>query len=93
MSARVFEAAELDFTLGAYEWPFARQREEEIAKHWRRRQAQKPALYDGRVLLMSKLDILTREDGELKLSGAYFETAYSNFLAWRDFGAPARRSL
>ena len=89
MSARVFEAAELDFTLGAYEWPFAREREEEIAKHWRGRRAQKPALYDGRVLLMSKLEILTRDDGKLKLSGAYFETAYSNFLTWRDFGAPA----
>jgi 8-oxo-dGTP pyrophosphatase MutT (NUDIX family) len=88
MSARVFEVRELDFTLGAYEWPFAREREEEIAKHWRRRRAQKPALYDGRVLLMSKLEILTRDDGELKLSGAYFETAYSSFLAWRDFGAP-----
>ena len=32
---------------------------------------------------------MTRDDGELKLSGAYFETAYSSFLAWRDFGAPS----
>jgi 8-oxo-dGTP pyrophosphatase MutT (NUDIX family) len=88
MSARVFEAAELDFTLKRHEWPFAREREEEIAQHWRRRRAQKPALYDGRVLLLSELEILTRDDGELKLSGAYFETAYSSFLTWRDFGAP-----
>ena len=87
MSGRVFEAAELDFALGTYEWPFARERAEEIAEHWRRRRVEKPALYDGRVLLMSKLDIVERDDGEMKMSGAYFETAYSNFLTWRDFGS------
>ena len=58
MSARVFEAAELDFTLGSLRLAFAREHEQEIARHWRRRRAQKPALYDGRVLLMSKLEIL-----------------------------------
>lgn len=84
--APVLEMAQLDLTLESFDWPFAREREAEIRAHWEARRAQTPALFDGRVLLVFRHAIETRADGRLVLRGAYFETAYSNFLAARDFG-------
>jgi hypothetical protein len=84
--APVLDVAELDLVVEPYDWPFARERAEEIAAHWEARRTEKPALFDGRVLLMFRHAFELRADGRLALRGAYFETAYSNFLAWRDFG-------
>jgi 8-oxo-dGTP pyrophosphatase MutT (NUDIX family) len=83
----ILEIAELDFALDTYDWPFARERAAEIADHWRKRCAQKPALFDGRALLQFRHEIFRATNG-LALRGAYFETAFSNFLAWREFGFP-----
>jgi hypothetical protein len=85
---RILQVAELDLALETHDWPFARERAAEIAAHWRERRVEKPALFDGRVLLMFRHEFVTRADGALALRGAYFETAYSNFLVWRDFGFP-----
>lgn len=84
---RILEVAELDFALQAYDWPFARENATAIAAHWEKRRAEKPELFDGRVLLMFRHEIVRVTSG-LALRGAYFETAFSNFLAWRDFGHP-----
>ena len=86
-SEGILEVAELDFTLESYDWPFARENAAEIADHWRKRREASPALFDGRVLLQFRHEIVRSEIG-LILRGAYFETAFSNFLAWRDFGFP-----
>ena len=89
MSAEpILEIAELDFALETYDWRFARDNAAEIAAHWLKRRALTPSIFDGRVLLMFRHRIETRADGALALRGAYFETAFSNFLAWRDFGFP-----
>lgn len=86
----IFEVNELDLRRDAHEWGFARERADDIRAHWDARRAQEPALYDGRVLLMFRHEIERRDDGGTTLRGAYFETAYSHFLAWRDFGFPDR---
>jgi hypothetical protein len=90
-AGRILEVAELDLRLERYDWPFARERADDIRAHWAARQAEKPALFDGRVLLMFRHAIENGADGRLALRGAYFETAYSNFLAFRDFGYPDPR--
>ena len=66
-----------------YDWRFAAEESSRINAHWKRLREEKPALFDGRVLLSHRLAI---EEG--RLSGACFETGYKSFLAWRDFGYP-----
>jgi 8-oxo-dGTP pyrophosphatase MutT (NUDIX family) len=39
------------------DWPWARQHAEEIAAHWARAQADKPALFDGQVLVARRMEI------------------------------------
>jgi 8-oxo-dGTP pyrophosphatase MutT (NUDIX family) len=85
--ARVLEVAELDLSLAPHDWAFARERAAEIEAHWQVRRAKQPSLFNGRVLLMGSHEI-AREDGALVLRGAYFETDFAAFLAWRDFGFP-----
>ena len=85
---RIVEVAELDLSLVTQPWPFAEAEAQKIAAHWRARQAAKPRLYNGRVLLLGRHAFATRADGAEVFRGAYFETDYAAFLAWRDFGFP-----
>lgn len=43
-------------------------------------------LFNGRILLLGRRMIETRRDGVFKLSGAFFETDYADYLAWEEFG-------
>ena len=43
-------------------------------------------LFNGRVLLLGRRAIETGPNGVLKLSGAFFETDYADYLAWEEFG-------
>ena len=89
MSApRIVEVAELDMALVARQWPFAEAEAGKIAAHWRARRAAQPRLYNGRVLLLGEHAFVRRDDGAQVLRGAFFETDYAAFLAWRDFGYP-----
>ena len=87
-NARILEVAELDLRLSPFDWAFARDRADEIAAHWQVRRAKQPSLFNGRVLLMARHEFAARTDGALILRGDYFETDFSAFLAWRDFGFP-----
>ncbi|MBS7697967.1 NUDIX hydrolase [Chelatococcus sp. YT9] len=69
--------------LTADEWPWAVENRERIDANWRRLKAEKPALFNGQVLVMSESRITAR-----KLTGRYIATDYASFLAMRDFGAP-----
>ncbi|ARQ00198.1 hypothetical protein [Pseudorhodoplanes sinuspersici] len=84
-SQDVIRIETLDLSLGEYDWGFARERSAEIAAHFEAAQKQKPALWNGRVLLMHK-----REIADAILRGQYFETDFANFMALRDFGFPDR---
>ncbi len=86
--SRILSVAELDLKLRRRAWPFAGERADDILAHWRRRQAERPSLFDGRVLLMGAHEFVMREDGATILRGEYFETDFKAFLAWRDFGFP-----
>lgn len=66
-----------------YDWVFARQQAAEIGAYWARISAGKPAMFDGRVMLQHRAAI---EAGVFR--AGYFETDYSAFMSWRDFGHP-----
>ena len=75
----------LDLRFEPVAWPFAVERRDEIDAHFARLRADKPAMWNGRVLLLRHGEIA---DGTL--SGAYLETDFASFIAWRDWGFPDR---
>ncbi|HYA80083.1 MAG TPA: NUDIX hydrolase, partial [Methylocystis sp.] len=80
----------LDCRLVEADWAFARDEDGRIADHWRRRVEVNPTLYDGVVLLANRVERQAREGGGVMLEIDFFETRFSRFLAWRDFGSPDR---
>jgi len=87
-STRIVEVAELDFRLEPSEWSFARTHRAAIDSHWAELRRDNPALYNGRVLLLGRRELARQADGALTLEGAFFETGFADFVAWRDFGFP-----
>ncbi|MBG0810193.1 NUDIX hydrolase [Methylosinus sp. H3A] len=74
----------LHCVLEPHDWAFDRLRGAEIDAHWAARRAAIPALYDGPVMLAHGV---SRGDGAT-LGVKFFQTRFSRFLAWRDFGFP-----
>jgi len=66
-------------------WPFAQGRRADIAVHFAEKQREKPAIWNGRVLI-GRNPVFT----EQRFSADYFETDFASFLAWRDWGFPDR---
>ncbi|HLJ71351.1 MAG TPA: NUDIX hydrolase [Roseiarcus sp.] len=89
-ASRILRVAALDLKLRPRAWAFAEEHAEAILAHWRKRRAERPNLFDGRVLLMGSHEFVKRADGATILAGDYFETDFKAFLAWRDFGFPDR---
>jgi 8-oxo-dGTP pyrophosphatase MutT (NUDIX family) len=73
----------VEIAVAPWRWEFAHARADDIARHFAARRHDRPALWNGRVLLVHRLAVL---DGVLR--GACFETDYASFLAWRDWGCP-----
>jgi hypothetical protein len=73
------------FAFSARDWPFAQERRAEIAAHFAAKQAQTPALWNGRILLVNEWSVASRA-----LRGTYFATDFADFLAWRDWDFPDR---
>jgi 8-oxo-dGTP pyrophosphatase MutT (NUDIX family) len=74
----------LDFRMTSGVWDFSQARADEIAAHWRRRHAEQPKLFNGRVLVLARHALEGRT-----LRGEFIETDFADFLAWREFGLPA----
>lgn len=73
----------LELAFAPRPWPFAAERRSEIDRHFKQLKAAQPALWNGRVLLLSDHVL----DGAV-FRGRYFETDYASFLAWRDWDFP-----
>jgi 8-oxo-dGTP pyrophosphatase MutT (NUDIX family) len=82
-SPRVVPIDRLDVSFAPYQWPFAAARRGDIAAHFAACRRATPQLWNGRILLMRDFAIT---DGALR--GSYFETGFSDFLAWRDWNFP-----
>ena len=63
---------------------FAAERRAEIDAYFEAMKRDKPAVWNGRVLLLHRQVV---EQGALR--GQYLETDYASFAAWRDWGRPA----
>jgi 8-oxo-dGTP pyrophosphatase MutT (NUDIX family) len=64
-------------------WPFAQARRADIDAHFATLRRDKPDLWNGRVLLLHTFAI-----ADAVLRGAYLETDFASFIAWRDWGWP-----
>jgi 8-oxo-dGTP pyrophosphatase MutT (NUDIX family) len=89
--ARILEVAELDFAYDPAPWRFAESESDRIARHWAESRERKPALFNGRVLLLRRRELDERPGGGLRLSGSFFETDYASYVAWRDWGHASER--
>ena len=79
---------ELDLKFEPARWAFAERQGVSIAAHWTRLRKAKPALFNGRILLLGRRKIETSAGGVPTLRGVYFETDYADYLAWEEFGFP-----
>src|SRR5256885_11737860 len=79
----IHRVSALDLVVEAWTWPFAEARRAEIAAHFADKQREKPALWNGRVLL-GRNPVFAGDS----FSAEYFETDFASFLAWRDWGFP-----
>ena len=79
----VFAVDRLELTFAPKPWPFADERRAEIDVHFAALKAKKPALWNGRVLLLHHQAVT-----EGVFRGEYLETDYASFSAWRDWGRP-----
>jgi hypothetical protein len=68
----------LDLAFEPAPWPFAQARQTEIDAWFAELQRRKPAIWNGRVLVLHRYDL---RDGVFR--GAYLETDYASFAAWR----------
>ena len=85
---RIVEVAELDFAFEPTRWNFAEAEAGRIAGHWAELREKKPALFNGRMLLLRRFELKSGAEGGLRLTGAFFETNYADFVAWDAFGRP-----
>jgi len=79
----VFPVERLDLVFEPKPWPFADERRSEIDAWFAGMQRAKPALWNGRVLLMHR-QVITH--GVFR--GAFLETDYASFAAWKAWGQP-----
>src|SRR5579864_7527570 len=79
----IHRVATLDLRHEPRPWPFAQARRTEISAHFAEKQREKPAIWNGRVLL-ARNPLL--DDGVFAAS--YFDADFASFLAWRDWGFP-----
>lgn len=73
----------IDARLTPYDWSFSRERRADIDAHWSKLLAEKPKMFNGRVLLQHHGEVVAG-----KFVARYFETDYADFIAWHRFGYP-----
>lgn len=81
--ATVFHVDRLDLAFTPKPWAFADERRAEIDAHFAALQRRKPALWNGRILLLHHQIV---RDGVF--SGQFLETDYASFVSWRHWGHP-----
>src|SRR5262245_2028912 len=79
----IIPIARLDLRFEPVSWQFAIEQREAIDAHFAKLRVDKPEMWNGRVLLLRHGAI-----AEGTFSGAYLETDFASFIAWRDWGFP-----
>ncbi len=73
----------VEITRASWSWRFAVERRDEIERHFAELQRRRPAVWNGRILLLKGYTI----EGSA-LHGSCFETDFASFCSWRDWGFP-----
>jgi len=81
--SEIIRISRLELAFAPRPWPFADRHRDEIARHFETLKQAKPAVWNGRILLLYDHAVI----GDV-FRGAYFETDYASFIAWRDWGFP-----
>ncbi|MBX9775501.1 MAG: NUDIX hydrolase [Xanthobacteraceae bacterium] len=79
----VYELSRLNLVYAPQPWPFAAERRAEIDVHFERAREKRPGIWNGQVLMMHRHRF---ERGVLE--GAFLQTDFASFMAWRDWGFP-----
>ena len=79
----IIPVARLDLRFEPAAWRFADERRDEIDTHFAKLRLERPEMWNGRVLLMRRGEIASDV-----LTGAYLETDFASFIAWRDWDYP-----
>jgi 8-oxo-dGTP pyrophosphatase MutT (NUDIX family) len=80
---RVVALERLELRFEPQPWPWAEANRAFVERHFEEAREKRPALWNGRVLLLHRFAI---EAGVFR--GAYLATDFAAFLAWRDAGFP-----
>jgi len=80
---RVVRIERLDLAYAPRPWPFAQSRRAEIDAHFAKRKAERPAMFNGQVLVLYDHQV----DGAV-FRGSYLKTDYASFISWIDWGHP-----
>jgi 8-oxo-dGTP pyrophosphatase MutT (NUDIX family) len=81
----ITRVARVDARCEAKAWSWAEENRAAIDRNWATRTADKPKMFNGRVLLIA--DMALEEEA---CRATYFETNFADFLGWRDLGYPDR---
>jgi 8-oxo-dGTP pyrophosphatase MutT (NUDIX family) len=84
----VYRVDRLELAFVPKPWAFAVECRAEIEAYFGALQKQKPALWNGRVLLLHRQVV-----AEGVFCGAYLETDYASFSAWSHWGRPAAAAV
>jgi 8-oxo-dGTP pyrophosphatase MutT (NUDIX family) len=79
----VCEVSRLDLVYAPQPWPFAAERRPEIDAHFEQARRDRPGIWNGQVLVMHRHRL---KRGVLE--GAFLQTDFASFMAWRDWGFP-----
>ncbi len=84
MSAtELIRVSTVEARIAPFDWSFPRDNEAAIAANWAAMTAEKPAVFNGRVLLQHRAQLA----GD-RFVCDYFETDYRSFLGWSRMGCP-----
>lgn len=86
MTPPLLRASRVEAELVRYEWDWAAENRDFVAENWDLRRDATPAIFNGRVLMVSDLEI-----GGDAVRAAFFATDYANLVAWIDAGFPDGR--
>lgn len=75
--------AEVSARLVPHRWIWAQEKADTVAAHWALRKAERPAIFDGRILMLAGMEIA----GD-RCEARFFETGYASMTAWLDLGCP-----
>lgn len=79
----IAEASRVEGRLTPYRWEWAEREQAWIAARWAELLADKPTMFDGRVLMAHRWGVA---GGVFRAD--YFETRFAPFLCWREAGRP-----